>query len=245
MVLRGPCLQQMEVDSFPGPPMDSWQTYVVIAPRRDRTSSHRHFLCSGLREKYSLVGGYRPSLPILTRNSSIVKHVMALRNARLAYIAHFFFDFRDESRQSCNSLLRSPLLLSTRSDDFSDKLCNHKLTRCLKNMLSHSAHSVYLIIDGVDECPDTPARQQVLNFIEELVGYRLSNLHICATSRPEVGALKDLTTLSVSLHKQRGHKQDIIDYIYSAVYSDPKMGIWSEKDKRLVADTLSKKADGV
>jgi hypothetical protein len=112
-------------------------------------------------------------------------------------------------------------------------------------MLSHSAHSVYLIIDGVDECPDTPARQQVLNFIEELVGYHLSNLHICATSRPEVDALKDLTTLSVSLHKQCGHKQDIIDYIYSAVYSDPKMGIWSEKDKRLVADTLSKKADGV
>jgi NACHT domain len=185
---------------------------------------------------------------------------MALRNVRLAYIAQFSFDFRDESRQSCNSLLRSLLFqLSTQSDDFSDKLShlhslyedskqrpsNHKLTRCLKAMLSHSAHSVYLIIDGVDECPDTPARQQVLNFIEELVGYRLSNLHICATSRPEVGALKDLTTLSVSLHKQRGHKQDIIDYIYSAVYSDPKMGIWSEKDKRLVADTLSKKADGV
>ena len=185
---------------------------------------------------------------------------MSRRNARLAYIAYFFFDFRDESRQSCNSLLCSLLFqLSTQADHFSDKLSHlhslyedgkqrpsdHKLTKCLKDMLSHSAHCVYLIIDGVDECPDTLAREQVLNLIEELVGYRLSNLHICVASRPEVGALKDLTTLSVSLHKQRGHKQEIINYIYSAVYSDPKMGIRSEKDKRLVVETLSKKADGV
>jgi hypothetical protein len=259
VALRGPCFQRMEVDSLPGPPMDPWQTYVVLTPRRDRTSSDRPLHCSGFREKFSLVGGYRLSLSILTQSSSsssIVKHVTALRSAGLAYIGYFFFDFRDESKQSCNSLLHSLLYqLSTQSGHFSDQLSHlhslyedgkqppsdRTLTRCLKSMLSLSAHCVYLIIDGVDECPDT----QVLNLIEELVGHRLSNLRICATSRPDVGALKHLTTLSVSLHKQRGHKQEITNHIYSAVYSDPKMGIWSEKDKRLVVETVSKKADGV
>jgi hypothetical protein len=122
-------------------------------------------------------------------------------------------------------------------------------------MLSHPDQDpVYLIIDGIDECPNGPEsgmpspREQVLKLIEELAGFHLPNLHLCVTSRPEVGihtALKDLITFSVSLHKQSGHREDVMDYINSMVYSDPKMGSWSEKDKKLAVETLSKNTDGV
>jgi hypothetical protein len=206
----------------------------------------------------------------------IVKHVKALRKAGLAY---FHFDFRDKNKQSRSNLLRSLLFqLSTQSDGFSgilshlhSPICDSEdgtrqptdgeLTRCLKKMLSHTTPSasedpqaVYLIIDGVDECPDRSesempsAQAQVLHLIEQLVGWHLPNLHLCVTSLLEVGkhtALKDLTTLSVSLHKQSGHQEDINSYVKSAVYSDPKMASWSEKDKKLVVETLSKKSDGV
>jgi hypothetical protein len=49
---------------------------------------------------------------------------------------------------------------------------------------------VYLIMDALDECPDTSdipsAREQVLDLVKDLVGLQLPNLHLCVTSRPEV-----------------------------------------------------------
>jgi hypothetical protein len=190
---------------------------------------------------------------------------MALRDAGLAY---FYFDFRDENKRNRNNLLHSLLFqLSTQSDRFSDILSrlysahddgkqrpsNDALTRCLTEMLSLPAQDhLYLIVDAVDECPDSSgmpsSREQVLKLIAELVGLRIPNLHLCVTSRPEVDirtAFKGLTTLSVSLHEQSGQKKDIVDYIDSVVYSDAKMQRWREEDKRLVVKTLSEKADGM
>jgi hypothetical protein len=121
-------------------------------------------------------------------------------------------------------------------------------------MLSHPSQGpIYLIIDGVDECPDSSgsgpsARGQVVKLIDELVGLRLPNVHICVSSRPEVGkrtVFKDSTILSVPLHEQIGHKEDIDDYIRSIVYSDPKMKSLSEKEKIRAVETLTKKSDGV
>jgi NACHT domain len=248
--------------------MDLRQAYVVPIPRH--TPSDRPLLCSGLRENCSLVSGSLLSPSVSTKlssSSSIVKHVKALRNAGLAY---FYFDFRDENKQSRSNLLRSLLFqLSAQSRHFFDMLSHlhsvcedgkrqpsdGELTRRLKKMLSHPAQDpVYLIIDGLDECPDDSepgmpsAREQVLKLIDELMGSHLPNLHLCVSSRPEVGkcaALKDSTALSTSLHEQSGHKKDIIDYIDHVVYSDSTMGSWSEKDRKLVAETLRKKAGGV
>jgi hypothetical protein len=49
---------------------------------------------------------------------------------------------------------------------------------------------VYLIFDALDECPNNSgmptAREEVLNLVNDLVGLRLPNLHICARSRPEI-----------------------------------------------------------
>ena len=70
---------------------------------------------------------------------------------------------------------------------------------------------VYLIIDALDECPNTSGipftREQVLDLVKELVGLRLPSLHICVTSRPEVHiryALEGIAFCSVSLHEESG-----------------------------------------
>ena len=111
---------------------------------------------------------------------------------------------------------------------------------------------IYLIMDALDECPNDfglpTAREEVLDLINDLVGYNLPNLHICVTSRPEIDiqtALEPLTTLRVSLHNQTGQKEDIMDYVSSVVYSDKKMRRWREEDRMLVIETLSERADGM
>ena len=72
---------------------------------------------------------------------------------------------------------------------------------------------VYLIVDALDECPDTSGvqspREKVLALVEELVGFRLQNLHLCVTSRPDVNirnVLEPLTSTSnrISLHDEDG-----------------------------------------
>ena len=113
---------------------------------------------------------------------------------------------------------------------------------------------VYLIMDAIDECPNSSGiptpRKRVLHLIQELVELRLSHLHICVTSRPEIDirdVLGSLTSLKVSLHDQTGQKEDIANYIKSVVCSDsePIMKRWRPEDKKLVIETLSERADGM
>jgi hypothetical protein len=137
--------------------------------------------------------------------------------------------------------------------DGAEKPSEGALKRCLKEMLTFpDQHPVYLIIDALDECPNTSGmpspREQVLDLLKELVELSLPNLHLCVTSRPEVDirhALEALTSLRVSLHEQSGQKKDIIDYVTSVVQSDPKMRRWRDEDKTLVIETLSERADGM
>ena len=111
---------------------------------------------------------------------------------------------------------------------------------------------IYTIMDGVDECAKSSGtlypRDEVLMLVEELVGLRVSNLHICVTTRPEIDIktiIRPLTSHSVSLHEERGHAQDIVNYVRSIVSSDMGMRRWRLEDRDLVTNVLSERADGM
>ena len=191
-----------------------------------------------------------------------------MRAAGLATMAYYYFDFRDDKKQNRYGLLSSLLSqLSARSDSCSDVLSqlysNHAggtgkpttsaLTKCMKDMLSLPGQGqIYIIVDALDECPDvsgTPsAREEVLELVEELADLKLSNVHLCVASRPEIDirkSLEPLEPLQISLHDESGQKDDIIEYIKSVVYSNKKMRSWRDEDKQLVIEVLSEKADGM
>ena len=188
--------------------------------------------------------------------------------AGLAMMAYYYFDFRDVKKQDCYGLLSS--LVSQLSADsnacynilsklYTDNIRGTRkpdidaLKECLTEMLNLPGQGpIYMILDGLDECPNFPgrpsAREEVLEFVEELVNLAIRNVHLCVASRPEMDIremLEPLTSLQISLHDEIGQKEDIIKYINSVVRSDRKMRRWKEEDKILVVDTLSEKADGM
>ncbi len=203
-------------------------------------------------------------------SSAIIKHVITLRDAGSAFVAYYYFDFRDIQKKNRRNLLSSLLIqLSSRSkpclnvlshvystyNDGKEQPSEHALVQCLKDMLmapSLSQLPTYIILDAIDECPNTSGiptpRGQVLELVKDLVDLRLPNLHMCVTSRQENDiwiALEPLTSGDLSLHDQPGQKRDIAEYVSSVVQSDPQMISWREDDRILVIETLSEKADGM
>ena len=189
-------------------------------------------------------------------------------------MAYFYFDFRDANKQHLRDLVPSFL---TQLSAFSGPCCDilsdlyfahdkgknqpsdSNLVKCLKQMLtllSTDQRPTHLIIDALDESPNTSgipsSREKVLWFVKELVELRLPNLRICITSRPEIdirNVLEPLTSQAhrVSLHDQSGQKKDIEEYVKSVVYSssEPIMKRWRTEDKELVVEVLSERADGM
>ena len=191
-----------------------------------------------------------------------------MRKAGLASLAFFYFDLMHDKKKDLRNLLSSLLYqLYDQSDSYLNIFSNfylaHRrgsqypsdaaLTQCLKDMLNCPGQApIYIFVDGIDECPRASGRrsprEDVLMFIEELVGLHLPNLHICISSRPEI----DIKTIihpsafhSISLHDENGQVQEIIDYVTSFVGPNPGMRNWTVEDRELVIDELSQKADGM
>ncbi|KAH9169161.1 ankyrin repeat-containing domain protein [Lactarius sanguifluus] len=202
--------------------------------------------------------------------SAIIQHIITLRDVGLAIVVYFYFDFRDANKKYRRGLLSSLLVqLASRStpclnilshvysayDSGKEQPSERVLVQCLKDMLmapSLSQFPTYIILDALDECPNTSgiptARGHVLELVKDLVGLCLPNLHMCITSRWENDirtTLEPLASGHLSLHDQPGQKSDIVEYISAVVQSDPQMISWREDDRSLVIKTLSEKADGM
>jgi hypothetical protein len=201
-------------------------------------------------------------------SSTVIEDIEAMRKCGLASLAFFYCDFRDDQKKDLRDLLSSLLLqLSHQSDSFNDILSNlylrhdrgsrylsdDDLVGCFKDLVRLPGQApVYLVIDALDECPNTFAmpssRDEVLKLLEDLVRLEVPNLRICVTSRPETdikSVLDPLTSHSVSLHGESGQIQDIDDYIKFAVNTDSTMQKWKAEDKQLVINVLTNRADGM
>lgn len=201
-------------------------------------------------------------------SSAVIRSLDARRKAGLASLAFFYCDFREDKKKVLRGLLSSLLVQLCHQSDFycdilssfysehgrgSEHASDDALIGCLKNILKLPGQApVYLVVDALDECPitaDMPSpREEVINLINELLKSDLPNLHICITSRPETdvkAVLGPLTSHSISLHSEKGQMRDIDDYIRFVVNADQKMRRWDAKDKQLVIDALTKRADGM
>jgi hypothetical protein len=199
-------------------------------------------------------------------SSTIIEDIDTMRKSGLASLAFFYCDFRDVKKKDRWNILSSLLhQLCVQSDLYSAILASfyttHRrqrptddaLAACLTEMLKLPGQApVYIVLDALDECPNTdslePPREKVLKLVAALVGSDFPNLHLCVTSRPEADithVLDPLCLHSVSIHRERGQRGDIDNYIMSFVQNDPLMKSWKAEDKQLVIDVLTEKADGM
>lgn len=190
-----------------------------------------------------------------------------MRKAGLASLGFFYCDFREEEKKNFRGLLSSLLVqFCYQSDSYCDFLLkfysehfsgsrhpsDDALARCLKGILKlPGIVPVYLIVDALDECPNTSAirspRAKVLNFITELIESQVPNLHICVTSRlePDIkDVLSPLIFRSVSLHDESGQKWDIESFITSVIDMHPE-NEWETEDQRRVISVLKEKSNGM
>ena len=125
-----------------------------------------------------------------------------MRKAGLASLPFFYCDFKEDQKKDIRGLLSSILVqLFHQSDSYcgilSDFYSEHangsrhpsdeELAGWLRDLLKLPGHApVYLIVDALDECPNTSAipspRDEV---IQELIKLHIPYLRVCITSRPE------------------------------------------------------------
>jgi hypothetical protein len=158
---------------------------------------------SGKSVLWFVISHYRCLHPLRLLNSSgVIEDIKAQHEAGSAIMAYFYCDFRNKDKQNSRSLVlsiisqlcaQSNLCCDALSrvylahDKGAQKPSDNTLAKCLVEMVSLPAQGpIYLIMDALDECPNnsglpTP-REEVLDLIDNLVGLRLPNLHICVTS---------------------------------------------------------------
>jgi len=201
-------------------------------------------------------------------SSTIIEDIETMQKSGLASLAIYYYDFREDQKKDLRGLLSSVLVqLCRQSDSYYDILSkfysehedgskppsDDALVACLQHLLELPGQApIFLIVDALDECPNTstisPPREEVLTLLEDLIDSQLPHLRICVTSRTEADIkpfLEPLTFRSVSLHDERGQKEDIENYIKSVVNTNRKMQRWTAEHKQLVIDVLTERADGM
>jgi len=201
---------------------------------------------------------------IVLTSSTIIEDIDAMRKAGLASLAFFYIDFSVAKKQDIRGLLSSFLFqLLGQSDSYYDVLfkfysdhaegsrlpSEDALAECLQQLFKLPGLApVYLIVDALDVCPNTPAgrspRTKVLNLMGELINHQFPNLRICITSRTETDIKDVLTPLAfrcISLDDHNGLDGDIEKYVESVVNRDPMV---EAGDKERVIEFLKEKGDG-
>jgi hypothetical protein len=113
-------------------------------------------------------------------------------------VAYFYFSFTDTAKQQCYNMLSSVLeQLAAQVDITPDCLVSlhhtyqrskppaEPLRKCLQTLVTELPLHVYIIVDAVDEIPDTVGREETCNLLEELS--LNAKAHVLMTSRREYG----------------------------------------------------------
>lgn len=130
-------------------------------------------------------------------SSTIIQDVISKYQSEPAIaVAYFYFDFNGVDKQQTEMLVRSlivqliaqcprlpELLQSTHSKSQSGlkQPTIEEMIMILRQLLK-GFNTTYILLDALDECTD---REALLDFIEALMGWNISGLHVLTTSRKE------------------------------------------------------------
>lgn len=166
-------------------------------------------------------------------------------------LAYWYFQFDEEATQSTYNMIRSfirqlsksPLPRSiyrlwteykTRPGDPDIE----ELAKALDEIID-SFGEVFIVIDAVDECPQTndrPERKKLLGCIHNLLSKHSTNLHVLATSRPEHDIDSELKRYP-AINIETFVDGDIRYFVKSSLQSGD-LQVWSDDVKRKIEEKL-------
>ena len=171
--------------------------------------------------------------------------------------AYFFFDGRDGQKelQSVGSLIRSLIRQFSASYGGLPAVLAELFRSCHNGgskptlKLFHSAlitileafDDVFIVLDALDECAE---RKDLLRWIEKMVSWRKSKLHLLATSRLEEDIAKRLRLLDpyhVCMEPDLV-TNDVARYIDSILEVEDQ---WNDEVKAVIKSTLLENAGGM
>ena len=173
-------------------------------------------------------------------------------------MAYFYFDFQNREKQQCQNLLRSLITqLSDHATHIPEAL-DRLYSACQSNrrdidqddLITTLQHIVqepreaYMIIDALDECTE---REALLELIEEILGWKISTLHILVTSRKEreiEDSLMPLSWRTVDL-QEAVVTGDIKMHVRDRLQNDPKLKKWPIKVQAEIEAALTEGAHGM
>jgi hypothetical protein len=169
-------------------------------------------------------------------SSTIITEVLQKHHLKSGVaVAYFYFDFNDLEKQNSDKMIRS--LITQLSGQFTKKLkelellfssCNKgerqpdigRLMTALKEIVE-GFDETYIILDALDECSD---RQELLDNVEEIQGWGLSQLHMLLTSRRLTDIEETLNLLTDSQNRiciqSALVDADILTYIHNRLQND-------------------------
>jgi hypothetical protein len=107
----------------------------------------------------------------------------------------------------------------------------------------------FIIIDALDECPDTNGeRNDLCNVLGEIKDWLASNLHVLITGRREadlIASLDPLCTVDPISIQGPTVQSDIRKFIRSQLWNDRKLREWSTDIKEEIETTLVQGANGM
>ena len=194
-----------------------------------------------------------------THSSTIAQDVLSnYQSEPTVAVACFYFDFKDLDKQRTEGLIRSLIMqlsaqclhlpASLQSAYSRSQNGQHQLTvDDLKNLLRQvleSFHSTYILLDALDECTD---REDLLEFIEALMGWNANELHVLATSRKEneiATSLEPLVTCQLCIQSALVDA-DIHIHILDRLSTDVKLKKWPASVQKEIEDALRRGAKGM
>ena len=173
-------------------------------------------------------------------------------------IAYFYFDFNDREKQHHENLIRalitqfsaqcpsSPDALTRLYSQYHDgeqQPTGVDLLICLRHIIGCFQHA-YIVLDALDECME---REELLVMIEEMVDWKLDNLHLLVTSRKERDIEDCLESrVSCQINIQQGVVDaDIHIHICERLQNDTKLKKWPIKVQEEIEMVLMKGAHGM
>jgi hypothetical protein len=196
----------------------------------------------------------------LSYSSTLIEFLRNYPRTTPVLVLYYYFNFRDESTQTCENFVRSILQqlvqqLSEVPAQLKDLYMQHnsgslrpstkKLTACLISVAHELEYPVLLLGDAFDECSQW---NPLWDFVSSIARSNCQNLHFLFTSRPEqcIGdCIGSLNIPSVSLVKCRGIASDIDSFIRESLWNSIRFSRISEEGKYKVHQSLTSRANGM